>query len=720
MKHNSIKTIWVAGCLLVAGSPAALGQWQTQSFDLAPGWNAIYTHVDTMHSGIAALANNTPVNEVWMWKPPVSTAQYVTSPDVPSDAKSRWASWKSGLGDNSSVLKRMPGNTAYLVKIGGNVNYTWSVKGKPVPPRYQWTTTGLNFFGVPSVPSNPKSLEDYFADAGYLLQNTQIFAYGGGDISSTNPGQVYGLRKTLAKRGQAYWMDAGTQFNRYFGPFSVKLQSVTGAHFGDHLSAYRLRLRNMTAADLTVTLAGVDSESVPSGETAIAAAAPVLVRGALDTATLAYAHSVLSAGAQTWTLKPAGTVGSEVEVVLGLDRTTMTGVSGSLYASLLRLTDSLGHSQVDIPVSGKVGSSEGLWIGEAGVSQVRHSLLPVTAGAPATQGTDVSVTVEATPLAYLSGEKLTFSGGGVLTLTVDALAGATTLTGNLTGADIADSETIANDTTTFGEVGSAYPLRLILHKEKLSGVTVSRHGAHTVVTQGTGKTVTVTSLPRPLYAGEAIAFSGGGVLTLTANAPANSVVLTGDLTGASIAEDETGGVNRLKLLQRVFVGTLASGNTGVAVKQSLLDPDELDTAQRISCIHLPVSINNLPWVCGGDLASGQTMSVTVDVGYNDQASNPFVHTYHPDHDNLAADFKTVQPVGRESYRIRREIKLTFEPPGRGFASLTRTGRQLLGTYEETMTLFGLATSGPANEKSYAMKGAFVLNRISDIATLETE
>ena len=45
----------IAGCLLVAGSPTALGQWQTQSFDLEPGWNAIYTHVDTMHSGIAAL-----------------------------------------------------------------------------------------------------------------------------------------------------------------------------------------------------------------------------------------------------------------------------------------------------------------------------------------------------------------------------------------------------------------------------------------------------------------------------------------------------------------------------------------------------------------------------------------------------------------------------------------------------------------------------------------
>ena len=308
-----------------------------------------------------------------------------------------------------------------------------------------------------------------------------------------------------------------------------------------------------------------------------------------------------------------------------------------------------------------------------------------TVSAAVGQGTNVSVSVGGLPRAYRSGDHVTFSGGGVLILTADAAAGAITLTGDLTVADIADTET-AND----GAV------------------------------QGSGVSVAVTSIPRPLYVGESILFSGGGVLKLTSNAPANTTVLTGTLSGADIAQDETGGANRLKLLQRVFVGTLASGNNGVAVKQSLLDATKLETTQRISCVHLPVSEDNLPWVCGGDLASGQTMTVTVDVGYNDQASNPFVHTYHPDHDNLAVDFKTVQPVGRESYRIRREIKLTFEPPGSGFASLTRTGRQLLGTYEETMTLFGLATSGTANEKSYAMKGAFALNRISDIATLETE
>ena len=47
MKHTSINKIGLMACLLVAGSPIALAQWQTQSFDLAPGWNAIYTHVDT-------------------------------------------------------------------------------------------------------------------------------------------------------------------------------------------------------------------------------------------------------------------------------------------------------------------------------------------------------------------------------------------------------------------------------------------------------------------------------------------------------------------------------------------------------------------------------------------------------------------------------------------------------------------------------------------------
>ena len=577
MKKIVLDKGWMAVCLFLTGSSLALGQWQTQSLELKPGWNGVYMHVDSTHSGIAALANGTPVEEVWLWQPRLTTAQYVTNPDAPSDSKSRWASWKSGLGDASSTLKQMPGNAAYLVKLGGNQNYTWDIKGKPVPPIYQWTTSGLNFLGLPSVETNPKSLEDYFDQAGDLLRVAEIFSYTGGDLGPTNPGQVYGLRTTTARRGQAFWIRSGTKFNRYFGPFEVSLQSPSGASFGENLAGYRVRLRNLTSAALTVTLTGVDSETPPGGESVITGPAPVLVRGALDTSTLTYAHAALSGGPQAWVLQPFGEVGSEVEVVLGLNRSAMTGGEGAFYAGLLRFTDSLGHSQVDIPVSGSVGSNQGLWVGGASLTQVRHSL--------------------------------------------------------------------SADSTTFGDVASPYPLRLIMHRDQSANV---------------------------------------------------------------------------KLMQCVYVGTLPGNVSGIATRENLLLAGSVANAARISSIHLPASEQNLPWTCTGDLTQGQTVQSTVLIDHNDHASNPFLHTYHPDHDNLVADFASGQPVGRESYSIKRDIKLTFNTSGNDFNSLTRSSKRLSGIYEETLTLIGLAGAGPVNEKSYAMKGVFVINRISDIATLTTQ
>ena len=577
MKKIVLDKGWMAVCLFLTGSSLALGQWQTQSLELEPGWNGVYMHVDSTHSGIAALANGTPVEEIWLWQPRITTAQYVTNPDAPSDSKSRWASWKSGLGDASSTLKQMPGNAAYLVKLGGNQNYTWDIKGKPVPPVYQWTTTGLNFLGLPSVEANPKSLEDYFDQAGDLLRVAEIFSYTGGDLGPTNPGQVYGLRTTTARRGQAFWIRSGTKFNRYFGPFEVSLQSPSGASFGENLAGYRVRLRNMTSAALTVTLTGVDSETPPGGEPVITGPAPVLVRGALDTKTLTYAHAALSGGPQAWALEPFGEAGSEVEVVLGLNRSAMTGGEDAFYARLLRFTDSLGHSQVDIPVSGSVGSNQGLWVGSASLTQVRHSL--------------------------------------------------------------------STDSTTFGDVASPYPLRLIMHS------------------------------------------------------------------------DQSGNV---KLMQRVYVGILPGNVSGIATRENLLQAGSVANAVRISSIHLPASEKNLPWPFTGVLTQGQTVQSTVLIDHNDHASNPFLHTYHPDHDNLVADFASGQPVGRESYTINRVIKLTFDISGNDFNSLTRSGKRLSGIYEETLTLIGLAGAGPVNEKSYAMKGVFVINRISDIATLTTQ
>jgi hypothetical protein len=887
---NTIHKTWMAGAILLAMAPFANAQWQEQELKLVPGWNAVYLHVDSTHSGIADLAASTEVQEVWLWQPKLSTAQYVTNPDAPADAKSSWASWKLRLGDASSTLKRMPGNSAYLVKLGGTVDFTWKILGKPVPAQYQWTTSGLNFIGVPSVAGNgAPSLEDYFSPAGDLLLVTDIFTYGGGDLGPTNPGQVYGLRTTKADRGKAFWMRSGTKFNRYFGPFDLKLQSPDGVHFGKNLSAYRVRLSNLTGADLTVKLTEVPSAAapnpLPNGETAITGRAPVIVRGELNTSTLSYGHAALSDGPQSWTLKPLGEVGSQVEVVLGLDRSKMDGAAGSLYASVLRFTDSLGtgaqgYSQRDIPVSGTVGSSEGLWVGAVGINKVRNTMKAVdpkdstrsistdtdtfgdvaspyplrliihrehlggvtainpgvtvsgavpqgdgvdvtvsatsrafptgtqiafsggglltltadaasgattltgnltvedladsetansgatqdtlsdagvigltvgssvTTGAGESQGTGVDVTVAATPRAYAAGDALTFSGGGVLTLTADAAAGVTTLTGDLTVDDIASGETVTADvaqgtgvgvnvaaTTRDYSIGDRIGFSgggiLTLTADAATGattlagdLTVADLADGAVAASWTaGSTATIVAVDntsRKMYAGEVLSFSGGGNLTLTANAAVNSTLLTGNLSGGNIGLAETGQTDRLRLMQRAYVGIVDGDVAGVATTESLLKAGTLANARRVSSTHLPVSATNAPWSCAGELAAGQTLSVTVEVGYDDQGSNPFLHTYHPDHDNLSADFKTVEPVGRESYRIKRQITLTFSNPAATFSGLTSGGRQLVGEYEETMTLYGLVGDSQPNEKRFAMKGEFVINRISDIATLTME
>jgi hypothetical protein len=51
--------------------------------------------------------------------------------------------------------------------------------------------------------------------------------------------------------------------------------------------------------------------------------------------------------------------------------------------------------------------------------------------------------------------------------------------------------------------------------------------------------------------------------------------------------------------------------------------------------------------------------------FNDHASNPFLRTYHPDHDNLDATFKQELPQGSESYTdLTRETALSVTATGR--------------------------------------------------------
>lgn len=595
---NKLVTLSLCTLAWLGGGMLAHAQWLTQAVALKTGWTAVYLHVDPSYDTLENLVGtdlNNPILEVWMWAPAPSTLQFIQSPQAPVEG-GQWMSWNRNSPD-SQLLQRLVGNTAYLIRSASN--YTWTVKGQPLPPTYEWSTSGLNFLGFPTVASGASTFESFLAKAPELQQSAEIYYYPGGELSAGNPARLYALRTTTVKRGQAFWIRSGTTYNRYFAPFEVALSGSRGVSYGDSLNASSFRLRNLTSTNLTVTLSLVASETPPAGQAALAGTPPLVVRGALNTTDLTYDYTNLPvAGVHTWTLTASGKSGSEVEIVLGLDRVTMGGSVGDRFAGVLRLTDSFGHSQVDLPVSAVAASSAGLWVGAASVSQVGQ---------------------------YLK----TYDRDGA----------------NKPNMDTNGQYVVSSLQTNLGNVSRSFPLRLIVHNPEVG------HG--------------------------------------------NAV-----------------------LLQRVFVGLDPWTNNVVALQEGSLGPAFLSQARRISAAHLPWKATNQAWAFSGALGQATNLTTTVTLPFQDQASNPFLHTYHPDHDNLDTAFKNELAQGAESYTVERTITLNIVPPTSEAAAFTAGGQTLSGKYAETITLQGLARAGGTHDtRTFEVRGVFSLNRISPVPTL---
>lgn len=170
-----------------------------------------------------------------------------------------------------------------------------------------------------------------------------------------------------------------------------------------------------------------------------------------------------------------------------------------------------------------------------------------------------------------------------------------------------------------------------------------------------------------------------------------------------VADDGTA-----NLLSKVYLGQLAVAPNayGIATQESLLQTSTRSSAHRLSAGHLP---NGRVITGSGSVALGGSLACTITLPYNDP-TNPFVHQFHPDHDNLDAQF---QPVGEgvESYTISRvgTFNFTSTPPS-GSSVTTGWGSSVIGgTYSEVIS--GLHSS------SIQLSGTFELRRASEIGTL---
>lgn len=172
------------------------------------------------------------------------------------------------------------------------------------------------------------------------------------------------------------------------------------------------------------------------------------------------------------------------------------------------------------------------------------------------------------------------------------------------------------------------------------------------------------------------------------------------------------------LWQRVFHGFNAATNPVIANAESVLAPQLIAQARRISASQLPWSEQNPGWTFSGPLRLNSAITVGVTNRFNQHESNPFLHTYHPDHDNLNERFSQELPQGSESYTITREITLRTRPPGMDFNARVGAGTSFEGEYLETVRVNGLARDGGAVDvRRFDVRGRFSLNRISEIPTI---
>ncbi len=619
---------------LACGLPLARAQWQTTTYTLQGGWNAIFLHGDATHVTPDVLfAANPEVLSVWRWNPGATQTQFTNSPLIPSVGAVEWSVWNRG-SPGTSTLTSLPGQHAYLVRCSGAVTDTFSVSitNRTLPPRSTWVRNGANLLGFPTrlAGSLYPTFATYFTTfPAAIASNSRIYTYAGGDLGPANPAQIFSPASTPLDRTKAYWFEAPVVGN-FYAPLEITPSQPDGLHFGRTGSVFTVRVRNRTAAPVTVNVAPLASVGAPVGQPQITGAVP-LTRRMLDTATGTTTETLLS-GSFNEVIGPQTTV----ELTFGLDRAAMTAPSGSLYASFLRFTDSGNLLDISLPASAVVASLAGLWIGDIAVSDVgnltraRAYTCTVTRTVGSVVTTVVSPAVQGS-LTALVPQSLAAGTGGTLAYqwakSGQPIVGATDALLELTSTERLESGAFGSTTSR------AFPLRVLLHVDD---------------------------------AGTA------------------------------------------RLLSQVFVGSLAPAphNLGLCTRESGLKADAKATAARYVSTQLPLDTEVATG--SGSVALGGQLVRTFTLAFNDRV-NPFVHAYHPDHDNKDARGQPLA-AGLESYTVVRSCTFDFAAtPPAGAATLGWGASVIGGTYRETVT--GL------HRQPLTVHGTFELRRVSELGAI---
>lgn len=229
----------------------------SQTFNLHPGWNAIYLEVQPEDNDPAAVFNDLPVESVWAWLDRVAPVEFLQDPAERMNQDDGWLAWFSPSTDAYLTnLFALQINQAYLVKLLGDTPQTLTVEGRPSLKQTPWVPNSLNLRGFPVDPAAPPTFSDFFAPS-QAHRDLVVFRLG-------RHGQwqfVDNPQGSAMQSGEAYWVycEGGSD---YQGPVEVKVLAADGLSFGLELDQQQLELVNRRAVEVSVTVKPRDGQTV--------------------------------------------------------------------------------------------------------------------------------------------------------------------------------------------------------------------------------------------------------------------------------------------------------------------------------------------------------------------------------------------------------------------------------------------------------------------------
>lgn len=639
---------WVAGFVLL-GLAAALplrAQQITQTFTLQNGWNAIFLSVTPTNGSPAELFAGLPVASVWTLVDKQSAVEFIQDAAEAEFNKAGWLKWYPAP---------QPEFLNDLRQVQGNRAYLLKLTNAPAGP---WQATGQPVARAIQWVTEAWNLRGFPVAPGNPPTFRDYFRWSTNHYNAAQ-NQLRGVYRLAAsgtwvaadqyaamKAGEACWVYCRGA-SSFTGPLDVSFDTGEAVDFGTYLDQVTLRFKNLAAGSRTVTLRQL---------------------GAAVPGVLAYQR--FTPEGFEWLDLP-----DPFAVDVATNRTLLLGVRRSLfaetdYATILEVTDSQGLRYLAPLSARKIAAARpyaGLWVGSVTVSNVSTPHLGglttnryVFIGDQAAPLDDPRLQIVTNWVVVTNWTLATNADTQVIATNAVLATNAAFVVQTADGAQAPVYEKIERSpgSDTPAPTKSEFSMRLLLHVDDTAGRTCLLKEVVQMWRDGT-------------YTNDA---QGNRV----ADKPGAYVLLTRD-----------------DLLSQFKGATLRDG---------------VPVGRRLSAIGFDFDgrgTNHLPLL--GTFAPGGSVSNTIQIA-SDYPLNPFLHRYHPDHDNLDVRFKALTNAPQEAYAVRRDLRFDFDPPAADSgATPDASYTSMTGTYSEWLT--GL------HKQTIVVRGTFRLFRASHIAEL---